>query len=184
MIIKGFPCAQPKLFLTDKKSALLLRCIGEKNHECMQPICLLMAHFFSKDKSRSFCKQLTTFSQTNWVQEISREHFFPELSQSRSLLKNIDLTSSDTSSGHPRRPFSRRPVDFTPYIYVTHSRQPLTHNVEVFTFPLAVELLSLYLISFISFASLSICNRSESSPLSNPLSSPALTDTLFLWHIQ
>lgn len=127
MLIKYFLCAQPKLFLTDKDSALLLRCIGEKNHKCMHRICLLMAHCFSKDKSRFFCEQLTTFFQTNWVQEISREHFFPELSQSRFLLKNTDLTFSDTSSGHPRRPFSRRLVDFYP-LHMYHSLTPAPHT--------------------------------------------------------
>lgn len=181
VLIKCFLCAQPKLFLTDKDSALLLRCIGEKNHECMHRICLIASPRTNLDLS---VNNWPSFSkQTEFRKYLGSTSFqnFPSLGP---CSKTLISPPAIHPQGIPGGLFPEDQWTFTPYIYTTRSRQPLTHNVEVFTFPLAVELLSLYLISFINLASLSICNRSESSPLSGPLSSPALTDTLFLWHTQ
>lgn len=55
-----------------------------------------------------------------------------------------------------------------------------SHRVAVFIFPLAVERLSLYFISFIAFASFPVSTSSQFIPLSSPLSLSALTDMLFL----
>lgn len=141
----------------------------------MHRICLLMAHCFSVDKSRSFCEQLTTFFQTEFRKYLGSTSFqkFPNLGPCSKALISPSVTHPQ---GIPGGLFPEDQWTFIPSICITRSCQLLTHNTEVFTFPSAVELLFLYLISFINLASLSICNRSESSPLSSPLSLPALTD--------